>query len=168
MFLFKTNDFSVRPFVDSDACDCEKFLADPEVMKFIGDGGFRFEKTNALEMVHWFQKSGDPIQGLGTWAVVSNESGIVVGSCHLSKTSATGGVEFGISLQRSLWGKGHATQICQSLLDYGFQVLGLNSIVATVHPRNFASQKMLVKLGYRFERPIQAFGVEHHLYLKTP
>lgn len=99
--LFKAKKFRVRHFKPEDAGECEEFLSDPDVMKFIGDGNFDFKKTSGETMVNWFIKSYENQLGLGTWAIVNNENDRVIGNCHLSNCSPAQKVEFGLALAKS-------------------------------------------------------------------
>ncbi len=150
-----------------DSSECEEFFSDKEVMKFIGDGGFDFNKTSSLEMVTWFMKSCDEESGLGTWAIHSLESHKVVGNCHLSKCSELNEVEFGLALSKEYWGKGYGTEISKGLLEYGHVHLGIKKIIGTVHHNNFGSKVILQRLGYKLFQNILLYGIEHELYLKS-
>jgi [ribosomal protein S5]-alanine N-acetyltransferase len=165
--LFQTPRLIVRPFSSDDAVDCIQFLSDPDVMKFIGDGNFRLEKTTAETMVHWYIQSCDESSGLGTWAIVDKGSGSVIGNCHLSHCGAVGKVEFGILLAKKHWRKGYGAELAPSLLNYGHYQLGLIEIVCMVHPNNLASKSGLVKLGYKFDRGIRHQGIQQDLYVKV-
>lgn len=160
-----TNNFYISAFADEDAPDCEVFLADPEVMKFVGDGHFDFSKTTALNMVRWFRQTCGHSNGLGTWAVVDKKINKVIGNCHLFEFTDSE-IEFGLVLGRKYWGKGCGTETCRALLKYGFNQLGHKKIVATVHQDNQASKKLLKKLGYQFARKIEHQGLLQELYLK--
>lgn len=166
MIIFQTPNFIIRKFQIGDSRDCEKFLSDDDVMKFIGDGGFDFSKTSSEEMVKWFIKSYENKDSLGTWAIEHKKNNSVIGNCHLSKCSEINEIEFGISLSKESWGKGYASEICSSLIEYGTNNLGIKKIVATVHKGNLASKKMLEKLEYCFERDIVLYGIEHELYFR--
>ena len=47
------------------------------------------------------------------------------------------------------WGLGVATEAATVVLDLGFRVLELDSIVAVTHPDNRGSQAVLTKIGLR-------------------
>jgi len=50
------------------------------------------------------------------------------------------------------WGKGYAYEAANAILNFAKADLGLKRILATTRPENIASQKLLEKLGLRFER----------------
>jgi len=164
MTIFTTENFVVRAFVDGDAADCERFLADRDVMRFIGDGNFRFEKTSALKMIQWFRRTCENSKGLGTWAIMSKTTSEVIGNCHLSEFAPANATEFGIALEKKYWGHGYATEICRALLNYGRKDLALAEIVGTVHAGNEASKRLLGKLGYRFKSSVEHHGITQELH----
>ncbi|MCB0408328.1 MAG: GNAT family N-acetyltransferase [Bdellovibrionales bacterium] len=164
---FVTPRLTVRPFKKQDALQCEAFLSDPEVTKFIGDGNFKFEKTSSEKMVDWFMASCDSKTGLGTWAIALNNNGNIIGNCHLSLCEPVGKVEFGIAIAKTHWRQGYAAEVIPALLDYGHKKLGLGEIVCTVHHENSATKKGLEKLGYKFDRNIIHFGISQELYIKS-
>jgi RimJ/RimL family protein N-acetyltransferase len=49
------------------------------------------------------------------------------------------------------WGKGYATEAAQAMVQYGFDALELNRILASCMSHNSASGKILVKLGMLYE-----------------
>ena len=45
------------------------------------------------------------------------------------------------------WNKGYATEAAFCLLDYGFETLGLKKIVSSAHVENYASRRVMEKIG---------------------
>jgi len=58
-------------------------------------------------------------------------------------------IEVGDMLVPSAWGQGFATEICERLLKFAFDMTSLDEIVACTDPENAASQRVLVKSGLR-------------------
>lgn len=48
------------------------------------------------------------------------------------------------------WNKGYATEASLGLLKYGFETMGLSKIVPSAHTENFASRKVIEKIGMRY------------------
>jgi len=92
--------------------------------------------------------------GFGRCAVISRETGELVGDCGLIRTSVEGSseVELGWIVRRSLWGQGIATEAATAWRDYAFDVLGLGRIVSMVSEHNPASRRVAEKLGMTVER----------------
>jgi RimJ/RimL family protein N-acetyltransferase len=57
-------------------------------------------------------------------------------------------VEIGYRLAQPFWGQGLATEIVRATLAYGFESLGLRSIIAIVQPANVASVRVIQKVGF--------------------
>ena len=56
--------------------------------------------------------------------------------------------ELGFHLRRDLWGQGLATEAAQAVIEYAFGSLSAEALMAGHHPRNRASRKVLLKLGF--------------------
>ena len=66
---------------------------------------------------------------------------------------------------RGVWGKGFATEAGQASMQYGFQELGLESVVGIVHLENKASQRVLEKIGMSLTEQAQYFGMDCYRYI---
>tara|TARA_Y100000385_G_C12859477_1_gene536586 strand:+ start:118 stop:327 length:210 start_codon:yes stop_codon:yes gene_type:complete len=49
-------------------------------------------------------------------------------------------------------GKGIATEVAFACLDYGFNQLKLNRIIASILPDNIGSMRVLEKIGFQYEK----------------
>ena len=61
----------------------------------------------------------------------------------------TPAVEVGWRFARAAWGHGFATEAASAALDHGFDVAGLDEIVAMAVPRNHRSLAVMERLGMR-------------------
>ena len=59
--------------------------------------------------------------------------------------------EIGYDLMKEHWGNGYITEAVKTIVDYGFNTLGLVRIEATVDSENGASAKVLEKNGFKHE-----------------
>lgn len=84
------------------------------------------------------------------FAVVINESVIGAGELFIRDQINRIG-EIGYVIHPAYWGQGIATELSSLLINYGFDVLELHRIIATCDPRNFASVKVLEKIGMVIE-----------------
>ncbi len=84
----------------------------------------------------------------GTWGVWERESGQLVGDCTVFFAEEHKEWELAYGLRRDRWGRGYATEAAQACLRHGFEVLGLERIVADVDPANVASVRVLEKCGF--------------------
>jgi RimJ/RimL family protein N-acetyltransferase len=67
-------------------------------------------------------------------------------------------VEILWALERAAWGKGLATEAARAALDYAFDVIGLDRVVALARPANGRSRQIMEKLGMAWEQTVEAFG----------
>ncbi len=67
------------------------------------------------------------------------------GSAGLTVDRGRGELGYVISADR--WGRGYATEAAASLLRFGKETLGLQTITATCRPENAASARVLEKIG---------------------
>jgi [ribosomal protein S5]-alanine N-acetyltransferase len=58
-------------------------------------------------------------------------------------------VEIGYRLDESVWRKGYGTEACALLTRYLSEVIGVRTIKATAMVRNVASNRLLLKCGYK-------------------
>jgi ribosomal-protein-alanine N-acetyltransferase len=60
--------------------------------------------------------------------------------------------ELGYALRKDRWRQGYTYEAAQLMLAFGFEDLGLHRIQAACGPDNVASQAMLRRLGFDYER----------------
>ena len=102
---------------------------------------------------HWKE------HGYGLWAVEARSTGELIGRSGLQYLPETDEVEVDFILGRAHWGQGFATEAGRAGLRYGFEELGLESVVGIVHPENTASRRVLQKLGMTLTGQAKYFGM---------
>jgi ribosomal-protein-alanine N-acetyltransferase len=114
----------------------------------------RVERLIAHQLKHWEEHR------YGWWAVELRESGALLGWNGLQFLPETGETEVGYLLAREYWGRGLATEGAHASVEYGFEHLGLLTIIGITHPENTASQHVLEKLGMTLTGPAHYFGMD--------
>lgn len=144
MLITSTNRITLRTWDDSDAAQAHLFYGDPEVSRFIGDGSAVDTIENTKKIILKFKEHHHQY-GFGPWAVTLNETSKLIGVCgpHLYNTNQE--PELGFRILKSHWNKGLATEACIASIDYGFNQLKFNKIIAFTHPENESSRKVLIK-----------------------
>ena len=139
----KTKRLTLRAFADFDYDTLVVLMTDPEVMKFTG---FKTPQTpeRIRELLEKWKSEG--IGPLGVWAAEERDSGEVIGWCML-KTTRTETPELGYMIVKTQWGKGYASEIAKSLVQYAEKILKLPRIVAVTSPDNVPSMRVLEKAG---------------------
>jgi RimJ/RimL family protein N-acetyltransferase len=142
--------------------DMVRMNSDPRVMATLA--GVRSEE----ETRQWHQKNLDHWEqhGFGLWLWRDGSDGRFAGRAGLRRTEVEekDEVELAYALMPEYWGKGLATEIAQACLQVGFEQLGLADIVAFTLTTNRASERVMQKAGFTYERAIERAGLPHLLY----
>jgi ribosomal-protein-alanine N-acetyltransferase len=88
------------------------------------------------------------------WGVWERETGELVGDCSLSFDDGFQEWELSYGFRRDRWGRGYATEAGGACVRYGFEVLGVEKVVADVDRANAASVHVLEKLGFTHTREV--------------
>ena len=75
------------------------------------------------------------------------------------------GFEFGYILAKEYWHKGYASEIAKAQIAFIQKNYPLQSIFATTHPKNIASQKVLLKQGMQPLKKVQLLRGERILFV---
>ena len=91
---------------------------------------------------------------IGAWFVTDKAGGRFLGHCMLAHRESFGEPELGYALGREFWGQGYATEAARALVRYGFEQGGLKRMFAVVFPENEPSWRILLRLGFRYEKDV--------------
>ena len=125
-------------------------------MRFIRKPQNRTESANWIELVSSRWQS----EKIGFCALIEKCSKRFVGWCGLWRLKETGETEIGYAVAREFWGKGFATEAAAKFLDYAFEQLQPERIVAVAEPENTASRRVMEKLGMRYDYSGEFYGRE--------
>jgi RimJ/RimL family protein N-acetyltransferase len=133
----------------ADLDDMAALLGDPEVMTYYPRPKSRDE---ALAWIEWNRELYREF-GFGLWLVRLRDSGVFIGDCGLTWQHVDGDreLEVGYHVRRAVQRGGYASEAAAAALAYARDV-GAQRLVALVHPRNRASQRVAEKIGLRLER----------------
>jgi len=147
----ETERLILRRWRDEDLDAFAAMNADPEVMRFIGDGHVH-DRAEAAEMLAALRRSWDE-HGFGRWAVERRSDGAFVGFCGVGFVGAFPELlaepEIGWRLRRSLWGLGYATEAAIASRDDFFRTTGYDHLISLSNPRNVGSERIMEKIGMR-------------------
>jgi RimJ/RimL family protein N-acetyltransferase len=141
-----------RP-VPEDVYPLAEMNADPEVMKYIGDGRVRtFEETAQAvprAIGEWDER------GHGMFCVDRRDTGEFIGWVALAVPAflpeVLPAIEIGWRLARRHWGQGFATEAAREALRFGFGSCGFDPIISIRDVDNDASRRVMEKLGLHFD-----------------
>ncbi len=162
MAELETERLVLRSFRVGDLDAYARMTADPEVMRYIGDGRTldRAEtwRSVAYFLGHW------QLRGFGIFAAEEKATGALVGRIGLYQPEDWPGLEVGWLLARERWGRGYATEGGRACLRHAFEALGADHVISVIHPDNAASIRVAERLGERFERRATVGGAEVSIY----
>jgi RimJ/RimL family protein N-acetyltransferase len=106
--------------------------------------------------------------GLGYWSAfpkLSPEKFLGwVSLMPLDPDNPASDVEIGWRFAMSAWGRGYAPEAAAALLFHAFHSLGLNRVIATIHPENAQSFRVAEKIGMTHIGEGDYFGETCKLY----
>jgi len=160
--MIETKRLLLRRFTPGDLDAFAALNADADVMRHIGDGKLQSRaqtevRLNAI-LDHWEH------HGFGLWVTLEKASGDFVGFCGLKYLDSTSEIEVGYRLAKRFWGMGLATEAATASLRFGFEELGLDTIVAVAQPENVASCRVLEKIGLRYVKNARFYDTDVHYY----
>lgn len=86
------------------------------------------------------------------WALTLKNSDTLIGNiCLWNMDAENNKAEIGYMLHPKCQGKGLMQEALEKIINYGFETMQLNSIVADLHAGNLKSLKLLVKNGFMYE-----------------
>jgi ribosomal-protein-alanine N-acetyltransferase len=88
-------------------------------------------------------------------AVVSKETGEMMGMCGLIKREALDDVDIGYAFLPQFWSRGFAVEAARRVADSASENFGLARIVAIVDPANTASIRLLERIGFTYEKMVR-------------
>jgi RimJ/RimL family protein N-acetyltransferase len=133
-----------------DAAFILRLLNDESFLRYIGDRGVR-----TLEDAERYIADG-PVDsyaqnGFGLYCVDLVETGEATGICGLVKRPSLADPDIGFALLPEFRAKGLALEAARAVLEHAHVELGLRRILAIVAPGNERSERLLLKLGMRYE-----------------
>lgn len=159
--ILETDRLTVRPWVSCDAEAAFAILGDPEVTRYLGEGGSVFpDLAHARGWLERIQRAYPTWGVLGSWAVVENETGLPIGGGGLLQLDDGPDVEVFYHFRRASWGHGYATELTRALIAYAFGATDLPRIIGLAYPENIASQRVMTKAGMTHLGRRHAYGAD--------
>lgn len=153
MIIYAETDRWILRDLDSSDQDGMYLLdSDPEVVKYLGGVTVR-SPADSLKIIEYVQSQYREF-GIGRWAIQSKPTGEFIGWCGLKWVTErindqSDFYDFGYRIRRPFWGQGFGTETAIASLQYGFNQLNLDPIIANVHQQNAASNHIIRKLGFK-------------------
>ena len=157
----ETERLRLRAFRADDFASFAAMYADPEVVRYTGDGRPRSEEeswsTFLVIQGHWHYL------GFGAFAIEEKATGHLIGDVGFTERKRDRGEELagvpemGWALMASNFGKGYATEAVRAALQWGREHFGPSRVIALTTADNLASIRVAEKCGFaEFRRALSA------------
>ncbi|NJC72153.1 GNAT family N-acetyltransferase [Planosporangium thailandense] len=154
MTTVQTARLVLRRWRSDDVAVMAEINADPEVMRWIGDGAVSDHDRTAAGITACEREWDE--HGFGLFAVEVRRTGELAGFTGLAVPTflpeIMPAVEIGWRLGRRHWGQGYATEAARAALRFAFLERGLDRIVSVHQVGNVASERVMRKLGMSLDR----------------
>lgn len=164
MTILQTPRLILRELTPADAENFYTLNADPEVIRYTGDDPFENVEA-ARKFLENYSHYED--YGFGRWAVIRKDDGAFLGWCGLKYSPDSDKHDIGFRFFRAHWGQGYANEAAQACLDYGFETLGMKTILGRAMKANAASIKVLEKIGMSYWKDMDFHGDAGVIYTVT-
>jgi RimJ/RimL family protein N-acetyltransferase len=160
--MLETPRLQLREFTMDDLDELTALRSDSSVMKYIGEQ----TREKVTERLRFYISSYGP-NGFGVWGVMLKGETKLIGWCGLMYLEETPEVEVGYGIAMDYWGQGLMSEAAAACLNYGFNEIGLERIVAVALPENTASRRIMEKLGMKYEKNVRHYGFDCVYYAVT-
>ncbi|WP_321288298.1 GNAT family N-acetyltransferase [uncultured Sunxiuqinia sp.] len=144
--IIETKRLLIRKINSNDLEYLLEIYNNPQNMIFIPNSDFRWTKEKLKEKYDKINQ--DYKNGFGIYAVQIKNSDLIIGEAGLFNSfHDLKHLELGYILNNRFWRKGYGSEICNSLIDYGFRKLKLDKLTARMFKQNIASIKLSESCG---------------------
>ncbi len=145
----------VRTWTEADIAPYAALSADPEVMRYIGDGKPR-SLAYATDFVHRMMNLYEE-RGWIRFAVEHMETRRFMGFCGFEETDS-GVIDFGWRYSREFWGGGYGSEAAIAVLRLGLDRYHLERIESMSYAENAGSVRIMEKMGMHLLRESEENG----------
>jgi RimJ/RimL family protein N-acetyltransferase len=158
----RTPRLHLQRITQRDLLDIERMQADAQTMATLGGVRDAAATRRLVDdwIAHW------DANGFGLWIARDATTGAFAGRGGVKHTVVGGRpeIEVAYGFLPAFWGRGLATELADASVRAGFAELGLAELVCFTLTTNRASQRVIEKVGFAFERGVEHAGLPHLLY----
>lgn len=149
----KTKRLLLRQATQEDTEAIFAVFCDPQVTQFHNLETFT-AVDEAIEVIERRVKAFESGYGI-RWGIARQQDNRLIGSCGFTWDRNANAAEVGYELASQFWRQGIMSEALRALLQYGFEVIELEYVIAQVMLANVASKKLLQKLGFQSQGILQ-------------
>lgn len=159
----ETERLLLRQATQEDAEAIFALFSDPNVTQFHDLDTFT-HLDEAVGVVGRRAKGFETGRGI-RWGIACKPSNYLVGSCGFTWDKAVNAAGVGYELASQFWRQGIMSEALRAILNYGFEVKGVQFVTAEIMLDNVASRRLLEKLGFQSQGILRERGFwkgKHH------
>jgi len=164
---YETERLIIRPMSLEDADLILELYNMPNFIKFIGDRNIR----NLEDAENYIQSKFLPQfekLGFGNYLIVLKEGNQKIGGVGIFEREGLDIVDIGFSVLEKFEGKGYMFEAAQKVKSIGMNDFGLKKVSTITTKDNISSQKLIERLGLRFQKYVTLPNeVEELMYYET-
>lgn len=154
--MIETERLILRPFTEADRLPFAEINADPRVSDWLGGPIDRAASDASVDRINRHIAE----HGFGFWAAERKTDARLIGMIGLKRMAPelppSPAIEVGWRLAPDCWGKGYASEGASAAINWAFERLGVDEIIAITAATNVRSQQVMRRLGM-VEQPSRAF-----------
>ena len=151
---FETERLILRPTAEVDSSFIFELLNTPKWIKNIGN-----RNVNSIEDAEIYIKNKMLPQleklGYSNYTVIRKSDGTKIGTCGLYNREGIDGIDIGYAFLPQYERKGYAFESVSKLKEVAISDFKISHISAITDRENKASQNLLERLGFKFEKIVQ-------------
>lgn len=156
--IIETDRLILRRFRVEDAADMyANWASDPEVTRFLTwpvHASVDVTKSLLSDLVSRYEDDG-----YFNWVMELKETGKIIGNISVVKLNeSVESADMGYCMCRAYWGQGLMPEALKAVMEYLFDVVGLNRIAACHDVNNPKSGRVMDKAGMKQEGILRAAG----------
>lgn len=154
----ETDRLILRRFTIDDAEDMyNNWASDPEVTKFLTWPTHSSVEVSRYVLTDWVSHYGEG--DFFNWAMELKENGQVIGNISVVEVKEKAeAADMGYCMGRAYWGRGLMPEALKAVMDYLFDVVGLNRVAACHDVNNPKSGRVMDKAGMKQEGILRGAG----------
>ena len=162
---FETRRLIIKPTSIEDVDLIYLIMNSPKFIKYVGD-----RKINSIQDAkEYIQNKMLPqlySEGYSNYSIILKKNKKKIGICGLYRREGIDGVDLGFGVLPEYEGFGYAYEASKQLVSVAFEEFGLQEIKAITAKKNYASQKLLERLGFKFKGLTNFFNdTEEYLFI---
>lgn len=156
--MIETNRCKLNILKDSDYEKIKELYINEDVRKFLGGivstESFNSRFSNMLicdeDSFYWVVRLKDNNQAIGLVSLDKHHDGL--------------STEISYQFIPQYWGYGYAEEVIRKIIEYAFNELSIDKIIAETQCENKVSCKLLEKVGMELKQIVSRFGAEQYIF----